>query len=437
MVRKWRWALVGAALIAASFAQAGSSTKGFSAPSRPSVSSPAPSVSGFRASSPSPSAAPRSGSVFDQSVSRGVAKDAMQPPKSAASIPTPSFTPSAPTYSSSPSAPAPRVVVREYHYHTHYDDGNYSSGVLAGMLLEQISRPRPTGDYDREQYEREMADMRAQLREVRARGDLDPATSKQVETTLAVAEEKPSGGLGFWFWMIVFVTIAATAIPFARIYYVRERQKASGAMNLEPDVEKSVAEPDAYRRGQRMTIDPVPFVLTEANDSDMPDLSGSQSIDMVSTGKIYGDFFDRAYSFAGKDEMFLERFRKNGQIQLRVFSLLDERFPVNAEEWAFFTGSAEQPAFIGLPAIDYEHKGKSRHYDRVWAATSDAPISPVTFHEQHAEGAVDLHKAMLYSRVLKDDLVEYLLLDDVSLSDAASIKVWVGIDIAPMAIQVA
>lgn len=361
--------------------------------------------------------------------------------KSAPPPSRPSYTSAAPSYAPT----SPRVVVREYHYHTRYDDGDYSSGVLAGMLMQQLSQPRPSGDYDREQYEREMDDMRAKLRDVQSRGDVDSATKQQIDSTL-VATESKSSGLGFWFYAIVFVIIAVLFGYFARVYYVREKYRmrlvshAAGesAPTSGPIVEKAVAQPDDYRTGQRLTLGSVPFVLASAYDTDVPDLSGSYSVVAVSAGRIYGNTFDRAY-FGEGGKNFLERFARYGEVQLRAFSLVDERFPANDDEWSFFLGTEGKDAYIGLPTVDYGDK--SRHYERVWAATSDAPIRPVIFDEHRSATGVVMHAAMLYSRTLdgasKPALVEYLYIEKVADRNGASIKVWVGLDIAAMAAQVA
>lgn len=364
--------------------------------------------------------------------------------KSAPAPSRPSYTTTAPSYAPT----SPRVVVREYHYHTHYDDGDYSSGVLAGMLMQQLSQPRPSGDYDREQYEREMDDMRAKLRDVQSRGDVDPATKQQIDSTLvATTDAKPSSGLGFWFYVIVFVIVAVPFGYFARVYYVREKYRmhmvSSAAEEHTPTtgpiVEKAVAEPDDYRTGQRLTLDSVPFVLASAYDTDVPDLAGSYSVVAVSAGRIYGNTFDRAY-FGEGGKNFMERFSRYGEVQLRAFSLVDERFPASDDEWSFFLGAEGKDAYIGLPTVDYGDK--SRHYERVWAATSDAPIRPVSFDEHHSSAGTVKHDAMLYARDLEKAatpkvLMEYLYIDKVADRNGASIKVWVGLDIAAMAVQVA
>lgn len=325
-------------------------------------------------------------------------------------------------------------MVNHYTYHRHYDDtSNYSSGVLAGMLLSDLATPHPPGDFDRYQYQAENDDIRRRLQELRDRQDLDAATREKVESALAAVpapDPAPSSNGGsFWIWLVV--TVAAVGGIGIGISVFAQKKTASKPVAARTS---STTKPKmTFEVNSRLKLGPTAFIIAQSAGSDIEDISGAYSISDVGSYELYGNNVTRAYFKSGA--CFLERTEdRTKNVQWRVFNIMEEQFPEDEEDWDFFLGSEDKPGLIGQAAFD--HGTKKRHYERVWGSGNNWKKPPKVDEFLRSQYKTVHHTMMLYSRSIGNG-TEYVYFEKASDATGASVKVWVGIDLTEMSIEIA
>jgi len=129
--------------------------------------------------------------------------------------------------------------------------------------------------------------------------------------------------------------------------------------------------------------------------------------------------------------------------ECKLFMVLDEVFPQNTDEWAFWL--AEEDGYIGLNVFQTKDQVE---YERVWGGDSAEVqaginrVHPLEFLETvyldpHGEEAKTIKwDSMLYGRHVNDQVNEYLLLSAIQDQDEAAVQIMVGLEINPDSLKV-
>lgn len=130
----------------------------------------------------------------------------------------------------------------------------------------------------------------------------------------------------------------------------------------------------------------------------------------------------------------------DGLEECRLFTSLDEIYPSNSEEWAFWMDETE--GYIGWPV--FEDK-EGNQYERVWDEEESGHVAPAEFTEtvyldRFGEATATInHTAMLYGRWIdeENEVAEYMFLSAEQHSDdTALVQIFSGIDILPESIKI-
>ncbi len=129
--------------------------------------------------------------------------------------------------------------------------------------------------------------------------------------------------------------------------------------------------------------------------------------------------------------------------ECKLFMVLDEVYPQNTDEWAFWIG--EEDGYIGLNVFQTKDQVQ---YERVWGGDTAAVggkinrVRPLEFLETvHLDPYGEQTKtikwdSMLYGRHVNKEVNEYLLLSAVQDQDEAAIQIMVGLEINPDSLKV-
>ena len=440
-----------------SFARSGASS-GFHKP---------PSSSGFSTNHDSRGwGSSRPSGTMDGTVSRGMAKDSLdsfehksQPPAPDVAAPARPYTP--PSYGSgNPQnnyAPAP-----SYPRYGGNSGGDFGNGMLVGQLIDRLLAPRPT--YADDSYYRDTQATRTRLQDI-ANSTTDPDLKARIETKLHESEVSnpiPIGAASqnytpiastaqeshsHWLLWLILLVIVGGGIA----YYLTTRATSSGSGSgdsVDASFQKAVAtakDPHVqtvqrfFKVGGRIKLGGSAFVIASAQGSDVPDLTGAASISKVGHYELYGTKVERAYFKDG--DAFVERAvdpRHPDKPQMRVYSKSVERTPNDDDDWNDFIGD---DGVIGQSSVTVPPN--DRAYLRVWGE-GDGRVKPVVFDETVVDasggGEMVSHKAMQYARALSqgaNPLYEFMYIGVVKDSDGASVKLWVGLDVANTDIEIA
>lgn len=199
-------------------------------------------------------------------------------------------------------------------------------------------------------------------------------------------------------------------------------------------------QPDLFRVGMPLTLDPAPFVLAEGvTKVTAPSAAaggGTIGVDAIGTAADKAGTYHRLYL---EDEGAFFQLVLDPQgfpSECRYFKRIDEVQPADKEEWAFWL--AKSDGMIGWP--EFETKD-GQAYARAWSP-GQAKVQPRTLTEsiENLDGTVErkLH-SMLYARKTgradPAPAVEYLLVTAVDAQGQAWVELHAGIDINPSALS--
>jgi hypothetical protein len=208
------------------------------------------------------------------------------------------------------------------------------------------------------------------------------------------------------------------------------RNKASGAKY----------QPDLFRVGMPLTLDPAPFILaqglTKVTAPKAAMDNGRIGVDAVGSVTDGAGTYHRLYL---EDESAFFQLVLDAQgtpSECRYFKRLDEIQPADKDEWGFWLDKAD--GMIGWP--EFETKDGQR-YARAWSpGASKVPPRDMTEAIENLDGTIErkLH-TMLYARKTgradPAPAVEYLLVTAVDAKGEAWVELHAGIDINPSALS--
>ncbi|RJF88420.1 DUF2491 family protein [Oleomonas cavernae] len=208
------------------------------------------------------------------------------------------------------------------------------------------------------------------------------------------------------------------------------RNKASGAKY----------QPDLFRVGMPLTLDPAPFILAEGMTKVTAPKAGMDNgrigVDAIGTVTDGAGTYHRLYLEDEGAFFQLVLDAQGNPSECRYFKRLDEIQPADKDEWGFWLDKTD--GMIGWP--EFETKDGQR-YARAWSpGSSKVPPRDVTEAIENLEGTIErkLHM-MLYARKTgradPAPAVEYLLVTAVDAKGEAWVELHAGIDINPSALS--
>ncbi|MFY8106164.1 MAG: DUF2491 family protein [Elstera sp.] len=258
------------------------------------------------------------------------------------------------------------------------------------------------------------------------------------------AEE--SGGFGFG-WVIVLLVVGGAVYWF--ILRRRNQPAAAGESDMGSTPfglgknilknkvsSKTPYRPDYLRLGMGLTLDPSSFILLGPTSPVPPPAYGGGPVSVTAISTLTGEKDSataptRAW-LTISDTSFVEvaMTAQGAPENARYFAKIDEVFPANADEWAFWL--AEEDGMIGWP----EFQTKAGHtYARQWLP-GDNRIAPrrLTETREQPDGVMERTvSAMLYARdtglKAPAPAAEYLLVFASETPDEAWVELYLGIDL--------
>jgi hypothetical protein len=196
--------------------------------------------------------------------------------------------------------------------------------------------------------------------------------------------------------------------------------------------------PSLFRVGMTLTVDPAPFLLAAgatkvSAPADAGQLTSVEALGTLGTGSA---LLTRLY-LPGSTRFFQIHVDSAGQPdECRYFSVIDEVYPADADEWGFWLDAAE--GMIGWP--EFQTKDGKR-YGRVWTpGTTRTP--PVRFEESiESVGRTRTlaTQAMLYGAATgaapPAPPTEYILVAAVEEGPQAWVRIAAGIDVNPASLS--
>ena len=200
--------------------------------------------------------------------------------------------------------------------------------------------------------------------------------------------------------------------------------------------------PSLFRVGMTLQADPAPFILAAGvTKVPQPELGGSNSLVSVQeVGRVEGGTEDLVrLHLSGRRGMFQLHLDSEGRPdECRYFALIDEVTPADQAEWGVWLDPGE--GLIGWP--EFETKDGTV-YSRAWAP-GETRIPPRALEEtiEAVGGTRHLRSgAMLYARPTGAPSpapdTEYLLVSAVEAEGKAWVEIHAGIDVNPVALQLA
>jgi hypothetical protein len=196
--------------------------------------------------------------------------------------------------------------------------------------------------------------------------------------------------------------------------------------------------PSLFRVGMTLTVDPAPFLLAAgATKVSAPANAGQlTSVEGVGTLGTGSALLTRLY-LPGSTSFFQIHVDSAGQPdECRYFSVIDEVYPADADEWGFWLDEAE--GMIGWP--EFQTKD-GKLYDRVWTPGA-AHTPPLRFEEKiDAVDRTRTHsiQAMLYGAATgappPAPPTEYILVSAVEEGPQAWVRIAAGIDVNPASLS--
>ncbi len=260
-----------------------------------------------------------------------------------------------------------------------------------------------------------------------------------------VAAEE-SSGFG-WGWVIVLLVVGGA------VYWFILRRRNKPAASAESDMGstpfglgKSILQnkmsgktpyrPDYLRLGMGLTLDPSAFILLGPTSPVPRPANGGGMVSVTAISTLAGEKDSataptRAWLTIGEQSFVEVALSAQGQPDnARYFAKIDEIFPADADEWAFWL--AEEDGMIGWP----EFQTKAGHtYARQWLP-GERRIAPrrLTETRETPDGVMERTvSAMLYARDtgLKAPApeAEYLLVFASETPDEAWVELYLGIDL--------
>ncbi len=263
-----------------------------------------------------------------------------------------------------------------------------------------------------------------------------------------------SGGFG-WGWVIVLLVVGGAVYWF--ILRRRNQPAAAGESNMGSTpfgLGKSILKnkvagktsyrPDYLRLGMGLTLDPSSFILLGPTSPVPPPAYGGGPVSVTAISTLAGEKDSptapsRAW-LTISDTSFVEvaMTAQGAPENARYFAKIDEVFPADADEWAFWLG--EEDGMIGWP----EFQTKAGHtYARQWLP-GERRIAPrrLTETREQPDGVMERTvSAMLYARdtglAAPAPAAEYLLVFAAETPDEAWVELYLGIDLPPSSLGLA
>ena len=178
-------------------------------------------------------------------------------------------------------------------------------------------------------------------------------------------------------------------------------------------------------------------VLHQVGGGVLPQFETSQSVTSVGRMSHSGNEFVRSYLSGGKCfvETVPDRQDRTKSVQSRLWVEIMDIVPATAAQWADLLRPDE--GLVGWNAfqLDATAVRAAVIYGRAWAPGGAQWVPPVKVTENVAGlNGVSMpveHEMMLYSRPLENGGGEYLLADVMKTEEAASLDVFIGVDILP------
>lgn len=223
----------------------------------------------------------------------------------------------------------------------------------------------------------------------------------------------------------------------------RQLGKAAVAVGATPPAENHrwTDVPLGLHQGSAVKISGVLQPANEARGGALPEFDDSRTIRACGRMSHSGMRLFRSHLSEGKGfiETVPDLSSPKLASQVRLFLEAGEIQPMDAAGWEFFLGEAD--GLVGGPTFQIDGaEGKPAHlFHRVWGGGGPERVRPVEAQEDvmDTEGGVQnvRHRMMLYGREL-DGRPEYLLADVVTTDGGASVRIYVGQDLAPSEITV-
>ena len=257
------------------------------------------------------------------------------------------------------------------------------------------------------------------------------------------ADADESGG-GFVLWpLLLVVGVGYLAWTWRKRSAQRRAQKDGnmGLLKSATDILKTKIsgesyKPSLFRVGMTMTLDPTPFILAASSTKVPPPSEGGNLVSVQAVGTLK-DATTLYRLYLAEDRFFQLHLDESGAPdECRYFARIDEVAPASDEEWSFWID--EHEGMIGWP--EFQTKD-GKVYSRLWAGGSSrvAPRAFIETRESAGENKVTRIEAMLYAAATGAAApapeAEYILVAMVEELGQAWVEVHAGIDVNPAALS--